>query len=149
MCEITINCTSSGATGSTDTSAKLVKIATKSFSDFSSPSITNTIPSGYSLPAGYVIFSTIYKPTTFFTGTAMMTDYTICATLPSGQQITPVRSIYTGSTSYGPALGNDTASATTGATDTPISLTVQSVGDMLNTATAGVVDVYLLIAKLL
>lgn len=127
------------------TTGTWIKIATKTFSDFSTAGTDITIASGYLLPAKGVITGTMINATTKFSGGGI-TQYTISvggATLGDPTKYAVAQNVFTGAQLIGPALqGGMESFSTTGS----ITISAHSAGANLDAATAGVVDIYIYVA---
>ncbi len=122
-----------------------VKVATLSFSDFSVVGNTKTIASGYSLPIKGIVMGTQIKATTAFSG-GILLDYQIeigDAIVGTNAYLNST-SVFTGSTQAYSGW-NAPVGYISFTTTTPITVTATSIGDTLNNATDGSLDIYLLI----
>jgi len=122
-----------------------VKVATKTFTDFSTAGAANTIASGYLLPAKGVITGCQVIPTVAFAGGTIAT-YTVSVGIASSHlKYTVATNVFTGFTLAAPNIlpGIESTSSTTS-----ITLTATATVGLLNAATAGSVDIYLLVGVL-
>ena len=122
---------------------KWVKI-TKTFSDFSTAALTNSITI-YSLPAKAIIHSVQLNAPTLFSG-GTIAAYTISIGINGTlTKYAAATNVFTGATLQPPSaiVGVENMSSATNILATAIS----TVGN-LNAATAGSVDIYLLISRL-
>lgn len=125
------------------TSPQWIKI-TKTFTDFSTAGLTNSVTI-YSLPAKYAIQATQLNISTAFSGGTIAT-YTISV----GNGGTPTKyaaatNAFTGATL--PAMSTISAVENMSGTTNILATAISTVGN-LNAATAGSVDIYLLISAL-
>ncbi len=129
------------------TNPSWIKIASKSYTDFSETKFVNTIPSGYSLPANTSVLGCFVNPTTIFLG-GLIASYTISVGVGSGAGIAKyavAQNVFTGATLQNPQT---LAGIESLSTDTSITITAtSSVGD-LSAATQGSVDIYMLVSTI-
>lgn len=131
----------------TTVTAQWVKIATKTFTDFSTAGVVNTIASGYVLPAKGIVSGCFVDATTLFSG-GLLATYTISVGIGSGASIAKyaiAKNVFTGATVGTPNIltGIESTSITTS-----ITLTATSTVANLSSATTGSVDIYLLVGIL-
>jgi len=124
-----------------------IKIATKTFTDFSTAGATNTIASGYSLPAKSIVTGCQVIATTLFSG-GTVASYTVSVGIGSGGSIAKyaiATNVFTGATLAAPNVlpGIESTSAAVS-----ITLTATATVGLLNAATAGSVDIYLRVGQL-
>jgi len=122
-----------------------IKVATKTFTDFSTAGATNTIASGYLLPANGVITGCQVIPTVAFSGGTIAT-YTISVGIASSHlKYAIATNVFTGFSLSTPNVlpGIESTSATTS-----ITLTATATVGLLNASTAGSVDIWLLVSVL-
>lgn len=123
--------------------AKIIKI-TKTFTDFSTAALTNTIAL-ITLPAKSIIYNTVVSPTTAFTG-GIISAYVVSVDVVSVGDLIPNTSVFTVPTR--PYESNtDTFACTIGSTEA-VFITATSVTGLLNAATQGSVDIYLTVGIL-
>lgn len=115
-----------------------VKI-TKSFSDFSTAGLTNTITLA-TLPAKTIVTASAIYPSTPFTG-GLISAYSISLGIASAVDLMPASSTFT--TPTRPFASNLAVAGIQGGTQA-VTATAISVTGLLNAATAGSVDIYLL-----
>lgn len=116
---------------------------TKNFSDFSTAGLSSTITL-ISLPAGSVVTATSMKVGTAFTG-GIIASYTLSVGVASNIDLLPASSSFT--TTTRPFVSNLAVGIKT-ATSENVGITAISTVGLLNAATAGSVDVYLLVSSL-
>ena len=122
-----------------------VKVATKTFTDFSTAGAANTIASGYLLPANGVITGCQVIPTVAFSGGTIAT-YTVSVGISSSHlKYAIATNVFTGFTLSAPNVlpGIESTSTTTS-----ITLTATATVGLLNASTAGSVDIWLLVSVL-
>lgn len=125
--------------------AQWVRIATKTYADFSTAGASVNIASGYSLPAKGVIHGCVVIPTTAFSGGTIAT-YTISVGIAGTvAKYAVATNVFTGYALSTPNLlpGIESTSASTS-----ITLTAVAGVGLLNAATAGSCDIYLLVGQL-
>lgn len=122
-----------------------VKIATKTFTDFSTAGATTNIASGYSIPAKAIVQGGVVIPTTAFSGGTIATYTISCGISGTIAKYIIATNVFTGFSLAVPSLlpGLESTSVTTS-----ITLTATCTVGLLNAATAGSCDVYLLISQL-
>jgi hypothetical protein len=122
---------------------KWIKI-TKTYSDFAAASVTNS-PTIYTLPAKGVIHATQLIVTTTFSGGAIATYTLSIGIAGTAAKYNPATNMFTGATlpSISTISGIESSSGSTSITCTAIS----TIG-LLNAATQGSVDIYLLVSQL-
>lgn len=122
-----------------------IKIATKTYANFSTAALVNTIASGYLLPAKGIVSGCMVIPTVLFSGTAIA-SYTISVGIGSGASIAKygiAANVFTGATLAAPNILTGMESTTS---TTSITLTATSAVGLLNAASGtGSVDIYLLV----
>lgn len=123
---------------SLSTSTRWVKI-TKSYTDFSTASLTNTINIA-TVPLKTVVSAVVLNPSTSFTG-GIISAYSISVGVASNIDLMPASSTFT--TPTRPFTSNLIVAGKVGTADT-ITATAIAVTGLLNTATAGTVDIWLL-----
>lgn len=125
-----------------------LKIATKTYANFSAAGLINTIASGYLLPAKGIITGCMVIPTVLFSGTAIAA-YTISVGIGSGAGVAKyaiAANVFTGATLGAPNIlpGIESVSSTTS-----ITLTATSTVGLLNSSSGtGSVDIWLLVSVL-
>jgi hypothetical protein len=121
------------------------KIATKAFTDFSTAGAAVNIASGYTLPAKCVVAGCMVIPTTAFSGGTIAT-YTISVGI-SGTiaKYAIATNVFTGFSLATPNILPGIESTSAGVS---ITLTATATVGLLNAATAGSVDIYLLVGQL-
>lgn len=124
------------------TVAHWIKI-TKAYTDFSTAGLSNTITIT-TLPARSVVNSTVVNPTVAFTG-GLIAGYTVSVGIATTVDLMPASSIFT--TVTNPIASNLASAGTIGSTQA-VTATATSVTGLLNAATAGSVDIYLLVSTL-
>lgn len=117
---------------------------TKTYSDFASAGVTNTI-NIYTLPAKSVVHATIVNPTATFTG-GTINAYALSVGLVTVADLAAAVSLFTIPTRPFPSAL--TLAGKFGTTDTITATATSGVG-LLNAATQGSVDIYLLISQLI
>lgn len=130
------------------TGPQWVKVATLAYTAFSTAGLVSTIASGYSLPAKGVIHGCMVIPTTLFSG-GTIASYTISVGIGSGGSVAKyavATNVFTGATLATPNVlpGIESTSAAVS-----ITATATSVTGLLNAASAGSADIYLLIGQLI
>jgi hypothetical protein len=116
----------------------------KTFADFSTPALTNTI-TGYTLPAAGVISGVKIKSSTAFTG-GIISSYTISVgSGVSNSKYAPAFQMMTAVTATNYQLTDGLAGESQTAS-TAITFTATTTGDNLSSALTGVVDIWLLIS---
>ncbi len=121
---------------------------TKSYADFSAASLTNSIPI-YSLPFNSLVHACAIIPTMNFVG-GLISAYTVSVGIGSGADVAKYGTAFNvlqavGGTVFGTnnLLGMESTNGTVNITATATSIT-----GLLNTATQGSVDIYLLVSTL-
>lgn len=115
-----------------------VKI-TKSYTDFSAAALTNTINIA-TLPAKTIVNAVVLNPATPFTG-GIISAYSISVGIASNVDLMPASSTLT--TPTRPFASNIIVAGKVGTTDT-VTATAISVTGLLNAATAGSVNIWIL-----
>lgn len=122
-----------------------IKIATKTYADFSTAALVNSIASGYLLPAKGIVSGCMVIPTVLFSGTAIA-SYTISVGIGSGAGVAKygiAANVFTGATLAAPNILTGIESTTS---TTSITLTATSAVGLLNSSSGlGSVDIYLLV----
>lgn len=116
---------------------------TKTFSNFSVASLTSTITIT-TLPAKSVVNAVVINPTTAFTG-GLIAGYTVSVGMQTNVDLAPASSMFTTVTnpfSYSLIAAGDIN------TTEDITATATSLTGLLNAATQGSVDIYLLVSTL-
>lgn len=127
--------------------SRWIKIATKTFTDFSTAGVVNTIASGYLLPVKGIVTGCQIIPTTLFSG-GIIASYTISVGIGSGAGIAKygiATNVFTGAALATPNILPGIESTTT---TTSITITATSTVGNLSAATAGSIDIYLLVSTL-
>lgn len=119
-----------------------VKI-TKTFSDFSTAGLTNTIAIA-TISAKSVVSAVVLNPTVAFTG-GLIAGYTISVGMNTAVDLMPASSAFTIPT--GPFESNLIQAGSIGST-TAVTATATSITGLLNAAAQGSVDIYLLVSTL-
>lgn len=124
-------------------SSQWIKI-TKVYSDFSTAGLTNDI-SLYTLPAKGLIHSVQIVPTTAFSG-GLISAYTLSVGIAGN--LVKYSAAINGFTGFSLSQPSATTGIESTSVTTDIRIAAISVTGLLNTATAGSVDVYLLVSQL-
>lgn len=121
------------------------KIATKTFSDFSTAGAANTIASGYLLPAKGVIMGCQVIPSVAFSGGTIAT-YTVSVGISTSHlKYAIATNVFTGFTLATPNILPGIESTTT---TTSITLTATATVGLLNAGSAGSCDIWLCVSVL-
>lgn len=124
---------------------QMVKVATKTFSDFSTAATTNSISSGYALPPRWAIRGGYVIATTTFSG-GLLLSYTIsCGISGNNTKYMTATNVFTGASL---PVQPGSAGIESLTVPTSITLTATCTGGQLNTATQGVVEIYLLLVQM-
>lgn len=116
---------------------------TKSYSDFSAAGLTKTVNIA-TLPAKSVVHATIVNPTTTFVG-GIISAYSVSVGIVSNVDLMPASSVLTlPSRPFASAL---IVAGNVGSTDT-VTATAISITGLLNAATQGSVDIWILVSIL-
>lgn len=116
---------------------------TKAYTDFSTAGLSNTITIA-TLPAKSVVHSTIVNPTTTFVG-GIISAYSVSVGMINTVDLMPASSVLT--IPSRPFSSSLTLAGTIGSTQA-ITATAIAVTGLLNAATQGSVDIYLLVSIL-
>lgn len=118
---------------------------TKAFSDFSTAGASNTIDSGYILPAKAIITGCIIIPTTTFSGGTIAT-YTVSVGITGTvAKYGIATNVFTGASLATPNILPGMESTSVG---TSIKFTGVATVGLLNAATQGTIEVHLLVTQL-
>ena len=124
-----------------------VHLATVPYTSFNTAATTQTINSGYTLPAGWIVEGVVINPATNFSG-GTISGYTLSV----GGTVSGSTTKYASNINVFTGANFKTINSTFGmesfTSGSRITLTATSTGGNLSTATAGSVDVYLLVSQL-